>query len=298
MRPLISATLVLALACCSAARGPQLYEPFVPKPEPDYAGHLEKLRQIIPAEKNFTYITVKPFQIITDLDAADIPTAQRTVTWAMTHLMRDFFDHNPDRVIDIFIFKNKDSYIKNSREILHRDPPDEFGFTDATTIAVNWATGGGSLVREMVHPYIATNFPNCPPWFEHGLASLYEQSTAKDGHIIGMTNWRLKLLQETLRGRYPREEGPAPSFQEMCRMDAATFLGKSSMPNTNTARYLLLYLQEKNQLFDLYRAMKKNLKEDPTGYTTLQNSFATVGETDIAAFRKKWENWVLTLTYP
>ena len=43
---------------------------------------------------------------------------------------------------------------------------------------MNIATGGGTLVHEIVHPFMAANFEQCPSWFNEGLGSLYEQSAA------------------------------------------------------------------------------------------------------------------------
>ena len=34
---------------------------------------------------------------------------------------------------------------------------------------MNISTGGGTLVHEIVHPFIEANFPACPPWLNEGL---------------------------------------------------------------------------------------------------------------------------------
>jgi hypothetical protein len=59
---------------------------------------------------------------------------------------------------------------------------------------MNIQTGGGTLVHEIVLPFMEANFPQCPPWFNEGLGSLYEASSERDGEIIGLLNWRLKGL--------------------------------------------------------------------------------------------------------
>ncbi len=63
------------------------------------------------------------------------------------------------------------------------------------------STGGGTLVHEIVHPFIEANFPNCPPWLNEGLGSLYEQSGEVQGRIHGFTNWRLHGLQADIKAR-------------------------------------------------------------------------------------------------
>ena len=51
---------------------------------------------------------------------------------------------------------------------------------------MNIDTGGGTLVHEIVHPFIAANFPECPAWFNEGLASLYEQCGDHRGPDLGL----------------------------------------------------------------------------------------------------------------
>ena len=50
------------------------------------------------------------------------------------------------------------------------------------------ATGGGTLVHEIVHPFMRANFPECPAWFNEGMGSLYEQCSEVNGRIAGLTN--------------------------------------------------------------------------------------------------------------
>ena len=44
-----------------------------------------------------------------------------------------------------------------------------------------------------------------------------------------------------------------------------------------------------------YRDFVAAQKEDPTGYKTLQK---VLGEEDMEAFRKRWEAYVMKLTFP
>ena len=48
-------------------------------------------------------------------------------------------------------------------------------------------------------------------------------------------------------------------------------------------------------LVKFYREFTANHKADPTGYKTLQR---VLGETDMAAFQKNWEDYVMELTFP
>jgi len=70
-----------------------------------------------------------------------------------------------------------------------------------------------------------------------------------------------------------------------------------SAPGTNyaQARYLLYYLQEKGLLVRYYRAFFADRRTDPTGYQTLKR---VLGERDMDAFHKRWQAFVLGLSFP
>lgn len=151
---------------------------------------------------------------------------------------------------------------------------------------MNISTGGGTLVHEIVHPFIASNFPECPSWFNEGLASLYEQCGERDGKITGYTNWRLRGLQQAING------DKVPPFKELMSTTTREFYNADPGSNYGQARYLCYYLQERGLLVKYYHAFRKNAKADPTGYVTLQR---VLGEKDIPAFQKKWNRYILEL---
>jgi hypothetical protein len=155
---------------------------------------------------------------------------------------------------------------------------------------MNIATGSGTLVHEIVHVYVHANFPACPPWFNEGLATLYEASAEENGHIRGRINWRIKGLEQTIR------EGKTISFQRLTAMSEAGFYGGPNSTNYNAyyaqSRYLCYYLQEKGLLQTFYREFAANVKQDPTGYETLRR---VLRANDLEAFKKQWEDFVLQL---
>ena len=114
-----------------------------------------------------------------------------------TKLKKDYFKQDPLHIIDIWLFKDKASYEKNCRKLIGTRPTTPYGFYSSTnrSLVMNISTGGGTLVHEIVHPFIESNFPECPSWFNEGLASLYEQCREENGKIWGLTNWRLRGLQ-------------------------------------------------------------------------------------------------------
>jgi hypothetical protein len=141
-------------------------------------------------------------------------------------------------------------------------------------------------VHEIVHPFIEANFPACPSWLNEGLGSLYEQCGEASGHIRGFTNWRLPGLQRAIR------DGKVRSFKELMEMDARAFYNDDSGVNYAQSRYLCYYLQEKNLLVKFYKEFLAKQAEDPSGFKSLQK---VLGETDMEAFKLRWEKYVLGL---
>jgi hypothetical protein len=264
----------------------------------EYLAHVARISRDLPT---FTVLVQKPFVIAGD----DAPEAVRaagvqTVKWTVEHLKKDFFEKDPVDLIDIYLFKNKASYDKYTKDYFKDPVISPYGYYSPNhkALIMNIGTGTGTLVHEIVHPFMAANFPSCPTWFNEGLASLYEQSMEKDGHIWGLPNWRLTDLKQNFAGTAPAGEGKPPSFKALCAMDSGTFYGAGKSPNYGIARYLCLYLQEKGVLAQFYKDFVRNQKADPTGYDTLQKTLAGLGEKDMEAFRKKWEAWVMGLKYP
>jgi hypothetical protein len=177
----------------------------------DYDTHLKALKKKTPP--GFTIIVEKPFVVIGD-EAADIvrKRATATIRWAVKRLKSDYFNKDPDEIVDIWLFKNRGSYMKHAWEIFHDRPGTPYGYYSPThsSLIMNISTGGGTLIHEIVHPFIASNFPNCPSWFNEGLASLYEQCEDRRGKIAGLPNWRLPGLQKAIRA------GNLPSFKTLC----------------------------------------------------------------------------------
>jgi hypothetical protein len=257
----------------------------------DYAAHVKKLRARLPSDE-FTIVVAKPFVVIGDASPKRVRArAEGTVAWAVRHLKARYFDRDPRHILDIWLFKNKASYEKHAEALFGEKPSTPYGYYSARhrALVMNIATGGGTLVHEIVHPFMEANFPACPAWFNEGLASLYEQSQERDGQIRGMTNWRLAGLQRTIRA------GRLPSFKTLAATSAHEFYREDPGTNYAQVRYLLYYLQERGLLQPYYQRFVAHQRKDPTGYKTLQ---AVLGEDDMAAFQKRWEKYVLGLKFP
>ncbi len=257
----------------------------------DYTRHIKALKKKIPG-KEFHIVVQRPFVVIGDGPAEKVEQrARNTVKWAVDHLKKDYFTKEPDEILDVWLFKDKASYEKYTFEIFGDRPDTPYGYYSARcrALIMNIGTGGGTLVHEIVHPFMAANFPRCPAWFNEGLASLYEQSGARNGHIVGFTNWRLSGLQEAIRRK------TVPSFKTLLSTTTHQSYHEDRGTNYSQARYLCYYLQEKGLLVRFYHAFRKSAGTDPTGYNTLMK---VLKEKNMIAFQKKWEAFVLKLRFP
>ena len=257
----------------------------------DYAQHVANLKKRIPA-KGFTVVVQPPFVILGDDSPVAVRRyAERTVKWAVDKLKASFFQHDPAEILDIWLFKDDASYRKHCQAIFHTEPDTPYGFFSHQdrALVMNIATGGGTLVHEIVHPFVAADFPGCPAWFNEGLGSLYEQCGEENGRIHGYTNWRLAGLQSAIRKRQ------VSSFAKLCATSDRQFYQEDKGTNYAQARYLCYYLQERNLLEQYYRRFRANREKDPTGYQTLQE---ILGRPDMDVFQRRWEAFVLKLTFP
>ena len=200
----------------------------------DYREHIEKLEKRLPGE-GFTIVIEKPFVVVGD-EAPNIvrQRARRTVRWAVDLLKKDFFADDPERILDIWLFRDKESYETNAKRLFDKEPTTPYGYYSSThrALVMNISTGGGTLVHEIVHPFIESNFDDCPSWLNEGLASLYEHCSERRGKIYGNTNWRLKGLHKAINDK---KLGP---FAELCSTTTREFYGDKNGTNYAQARYL------------------------------------------------------------
>jgi hypothetical protein len=256
----------------------------------DYAEHVAELKSKLPA--GFCVFVERPFVVVGDGPADEVQgICHGTVKWTVDHLKRDFFKREPGEIITVWLFKDNASYRKHTKAIFGDEPTTPYGYYSAAdrALIMNIATGGGTLVHEIVHPFVRANFLKCPAWFNEGLGSLYEQCGERDGHIVGYTNWRLRGLQRAIKA------DAVPSFKELTSTTTSEFYGDDKGTNYAQARYLCYYLQEHGKLNKFYHQFVASQRSDPTGYKTLMK----VLEADnMDRFKKEWESYVMELRFP
>lgn len=285
-----SAALCLALTtcltlggCCSA--GPGRAGPL----DPEQVAARVQARRSDERLRAFTIVPTGPFLVIGDGHPDDVRAyADQVVGWAYRLLAADYFELWPNKLIELWVFKNERSYRHHTNVVFGEIPASPYGYYEPCdgAVIVNVALGTGTLVHEMVHPLIEANLPDAPTWLNEGLASLFERPVERDGHLVGRPNWRLPPLQRALAERR------APSLREVMAMSRGTFYDDDRALNYGVARYLLYYLQEKELLRPYFHAFRQARADDPDGHRTL---LSVLRATSWDAVQSEWERFVLEL---
>ena len=278
---------LLVLAGCGSASSEPVRE------QDAYAAHIQALRAKLDGKK-LTGLTIRveePFVVIGNGTADEVARSASTVRWAVERFERDFFTKRPSKILDVYLFADAASYERGVKRLTGSSPTTPYGFYSSSqgALFMNIATGGGTLVHELVHPYVEADFTDAPAWLNEGLGSLFEQSADKDGHIVGLTNWRLTGLQRSIS-----DGDTLPTFHALTHLDDNAFYGDGSGTHYAMARYLMYYLQQNSLLVDFYKKFRAGRAKDPSGYATL---VAVLGEKDMAAFQRRWVRYVSALEF-
>ncbi|MFO0616137.1 MAG: C39 family peptidase [Polyangiaceae bacterium] len=261
----------------------------------DYTQHLRALKERLP--EGFAIRFEDPFVVVgNESDAGLERHAKSTVRWAVDHLRADFFDESPKEILDVWLFRDASSYEDGVLELTGESPSTPYGFYSPSKkgLFMNISTGGGTLVHEIVHPFVqadlaAHGWADPPAWINEGMGSLFEQSAERDGHIIGLTNWRLAGLQKAIK-----KGQTLPTFQELAAMSDHAFYDEDRGTNYAEARYLMYWLQENDLLRPFYKLVRGRHEDDPTGYESL---VSVLGDRDMPTFEAEWKQYVLGLRF-
>lgn len=271
------AALVLLAAVSTAAAAPS--------PDDLKARKLELDGKL--AGQGFTVTVEGPFVVIGDESAATVKGRRANfIRWTVALLEKDFFKKRPDKIIEVWLFKNERTYRRGAKKFFNDDPSTPYGYysPDASALVMNIGPGAGTLSHEIVHPYMEANFPTVPAWFNEGLASLYEQPRERGGHMWGTTNWRLPGLQKGIRDK------TIPSITSLLETTRDGFY-EAHYDSYAMARFLCQYLQDHGKLREFYATFAANAAKDPMGKAALE---AVVGM-DLARFDGVFKRWAMGL---
>jgi Peptidase_C39 like family len=253
----------------------------------DVSQHVQALKATLPP--GMTVLWEKPFLVVGD----EAPSVVRTrstslVKWTRDLLLKDFFDEAPDHLEEIWVLKDATSYEKLSRSLFATEPDTPYGYylPSRHALIMNIRPGGGTLVHEMVHPFMHHAWPEAPGWLNEGLASLFEFPYEEEGHLKGRVNWRLPGLKAGLAAKV------VPTFAQLTALDTNAFYDDPHGVHYGAARYLCLWLQEKGLLVKVVRRAIELKAVDPTGLRALTEALGHAPDDDRAA----WETWVRALS--
>lgn len=235
--------------------------------------------------KKFTVVRRGIFLIASDLDAKRFDYVVNGVFACCRELLqRQYFQTPPSKVVTVYLFAHRDSYVQGLREHFGMDPISPYGHYGHTKryIVVNYATGPGTLVHEMTHALMAADFPSAPIWISEGIASLYEQCKVEDNRLLGEQNWRLPELQKAVI------KGTQASLDTLFSCDTKNFRMMRESLNYAQSRYFCYYLQEKGVLQLVYTQFRDNKDKDPTGVRALES----VLRAPLATIEKDWLIWL------
>jgi hypothetical protein len=235
--------------------------------------------------QGFTVLIEAPFVVVGDSPATEVKKiAAGFLRSKVTLMEKDFFTKRPEKLIEVWLFKNEKSFRKGAKKFFNDTPDTPFGYysPEASALIMN-INGLGTLSHELVHPYMEANFADVPSWFNEGLASLFERPSERKGHIIGLPNWRLPNLKKEIKA------DTLPSLAKLLGTSRDEFYN-AEWDAYAQARYLVYYLQEHGKLKDFYDTFHADQK-DKTGKAALEK---VLGE-DLDAFDPKWRKWVLAV---
>jgi hypothetical protein len=245
------------------------------------------------APPGFSVRVARPFVVVSDEAAAAVDRrVGRVIEPAVAWMGREYFRAEPAAPIAIWLCADAASYRSVAERVTGHAPDTPFGFysEEHRAIVLDVATGDGTLVHELVHPFVRADFPGCPTWLDEGLGSLYEACRFEGGALRGVVNWRLAALREAAAS------GSIPRISDLVRLSPDAFYGGGSPLFYATARYLCLWLQERGALAELYRRLRD---ADPTSIDPAADAERALAELlgagDAADLDAAFRSWVLGL---
>ena len=235
----------------------------------------------------FHYRRVRCFVVAGDAPQGHFNRSCRgTIAQSYDAYQKQFFDKKPAGIFKVYLFKNATSYRAYVKKRYGREPSTPYGFYSdhRRSLVMNIGTGGGTLVHEMFHALVQTDFPDIPSWANEGIASLFEQCTYVNGKLVGLVNWRLPILKKAIRDK------SLPSLREIMKMTSTEFY-RERAGKYAAARYFMLRLQKKGLLVKFYKGFRDNYKKDKTGITVAEK---LLGE-KLEEFEPEWRKWVMKL---
>jgi len=211
----------------------------------------------------------KQFVIFSDMnDELTFKLIENDVRFTIEAMTNNYVNTLPDVVTPIYLFEQFDNYKKFVLDNYDIDEDDisPYGFykISKNVIVVRYVTWKGSIIHEITHRFIRSDFPEAPSWFDEGFASLNEKATFKNGNLIGEFSYRIIPLRRAMN------ENTYTGLKHLMETNDEVLYGKRTSYYYAQSRYLLMYLQEKGLLEKFYKTFRDNYNKDNSGIRQLE----------------------------
>ncbi len=192
------------------------------------------------------------------------------------------FDITPPTVVTtVYMFPDRRQFQAAAERLHGLGLPDEcIGYShrdDMSVLAWTGPKADGTLYHELFHLWVRSNFGDCPPWLDEGLAALYEVSELRGNDVVGLDNWRREHLGYRGGDAVNLKTLIGTSWSSLDALDRPGDMRDNSSRAVvyATARYFMLYLQQEKKLGEVYKALQARTPGDMTD-TPEQDAIATV----------------------
>lgn len=158
--------------------------------------------------------------------------------------------------VQVCLFDSDRAYHAFARAIQDDRSYSSWGFylPSKRLVIANLAQSVGNLRHELAHPLLGDDYPDIPAWLNEGIASLYGNVQRRRGGLRFTVNYRLRHLREA------KAQGRLPGLSALANSGRAQLYGAEAMTYYALSRYVLLYLDRRDQLSALYKQLRDGPK--------------------------------------
>ncbi len=233
----------------------------------DYNSIINEQSKIIPGGMSITKF--KYFVVFSDMnDELTYKLIDNDVRNTIDAMTNNYVNKLPDKITPIYLFAEFDNYkefVLKNYDIAEIDiSPYGFFKISRNVIVIRYVSWKGSILHEITHRFIKSDFPNATSWFDEGFASLNEKSVFKNGNLIGEFSLRIIPLRRAISG------DTYTGLQRLMVTNDNELYGKRTSFYYAQSRYLLMFLQEKGLLDKYYKLFRDTHEIDNTGISQLK----------------------------
>ena len=201
-------------------------------------------------------------------DISDLRSIARQMNQASDFFQSTFGVELPDYFITVLLVPNEKRLKNLARDYHYLELQDDtLGYSfqnDNSMVAINNSSSAGTLKHELAHFLVRRSFGDIPPWFDEGLAALYEVSYFDGDDLVGLRNWREAVLDDLWLHIPPEER---VTIEQIAAMNWSEFnqlggSGQAQATHHALARYFVLFLQNQRYLPAVYKTFQSRAMDE------------------------------------